>query len=221
MSNAIQTRFENQQEQAAYEQGMLHGETLGRFLGIAIRKDLENQELSEQKREQSYLATHDELTGLLNLRGLNDYLAEANVSNHVVIYVDGTNVKAINDKLGHEAGDKAIVGIADILTGALRKVDIVARIGGDEFLAILAPINRSGILMPVAKQLELVESRIADQKEEFMTKNPDLTAQGFEVAVGAAVGEEGSDIEGLKADAEKRMEEHKSVQHSQLGAYRG
>ncbi|HUC95959.1 MAG TPA: GGDEF domain-containing protein [Candidatus Saccharimonadia bacterium] len=222
MSAENKKRFEDSKEQAAYEQGLKFGEPAGRFLGMAIKKHLENQDLSAESREHKRQATHDPLTGLLNRRGLEEYLSSTDVTNHVILYADVTNMKAINDKLGHVAGDRAIVGVAEVLTGALRERDIVARIGGDEFLAILAPIGRSGPLklMPPEEQLEVVINRITERKEGLVAENPGFTTHGFDIAIGAVVGQPGQDIGALQASAEERMVEDKVAQHSRLGAYR-
>ena len=104
------------------------------------------RQMDEQRRRivglESLLVT-DELTGLLNRRGLCDQMARmlAMADRHggrgVVAYVDLDNFKAINDRLGHAAGDAALRRVAEILAANTRTADVVARIGGDEFVALL------------------------------------------------------------------------------------
>ncbi|MCX7995753.1 MAG: diguanylate cyclase [candidate division WOR-3 bacterium] len=86
----------------------------------------------------------DELTGLFNRRGFNA-LAQHQVSlarkigkGFYVFYCDLNNMKRINDRFGHSAGDSALKQVAELLKKSFRKSDIIARVGGDEFI-VLAP----------------------------------------------------------------------------------
>ncbi|WP_321501499.1 GGDEF domain-containing protein [Breoghania sp.] len=88
-------------------------------------------------------AVRDALTGLLNRRGFERVLDRsiAFVSRYAsdvsLLYVDLDNFKHINDTLGHSAGDAALKHVASVLTGVLRRCDVVGRLGGDEFVALL------------------------------------------------------------------------------------
>src|SRR5215470_8869012 len=88
------------------------------------------------------LAIGDELTGLSNRRGYETLgtrlLAAAKQLALPVtaIYFDLDNMKAINDRHGHEAGDRAIAEVGALLESALRGSDLIARLGGDEFCAL-------------------------------------------------------------------------------------
>ena len=103
-------------------------------------------DISEHKRMEEQLlllSVTDELTGLYNRRGFFT-LAEQQfkVSSRsekgmVLISVDMDNLKDINDTFGHSEGDMALTETADILRKSFRESDIVARIGGDEFLVLL------------------------------------------------------------------------------------
>jgi diguanylate cyclase (GGDEF)-like protein len=89
------------------------------------------------------LAIGDELTGLANRRGfemLGERLVRAARRLDLplcAIYADLDNMKPINDTYGHEAGDRALIEVADVLGSSLRASDLVARLGGDEFCALL------------------------------------------------------------------------------------
>jgi diguanylate cyclase (GGDEF)-like protein len=89
------------------------------------------------------LALNDMLTGLYNRRGFltfaNQLLKLSNRAQRglILIYADLDNLKRINDDYGHEAGDKALVSIAQVLHETFRDSDVIGRVGGDEF-AILA-----------------------------------------------------------------------------------
>jgi diguanylate cyclase (GGDEF)-like protein/PAS domain S-box-containing protein len=91
------------------------------------------------ERTISYQATHDALTGLWNRREfeaqLDHAIAAANQAGevHVVCTLDIDKLKVINETCSHEAGDRLVRQIADLLRGSLRDSDVVARLGGDEF----------------------------------------------------------------------------------------
>ena len=90
------------------------------------------------------LSITDELTGLYNrrylLRVLNKHRALANRSdyNFVVCYLDLDHFKKVNDQFGHSFGDKVLVSFARLIGSCLREVDIAGRIGGEEFVLVLA-----------------------------------------------------------------------------------
>ncbi len=101
------------------------------------------QQARREAREQSFEATHDELTGLVNRRGFIARLEElcqreeSEPASHVLLYADLDRFKAVNDAAGHEAGDRMLVAVADALRRSVRAGDTVARMGGDEFTVIL------------------------------------------------------------------------------------
>lgn len=172
------------------------------------------------KQEQERLhheATHDELTGLLNRRGLEEVLAN-NEPPKAILYVDVTGLKIVNDKLGHPRGDDAIKKTTNVLVKSLRPDDVVARVGGDEFLVLLDTKRRSGEppLTP-EDHLDPVTSRIAQETLVVLEKNPDLRAVGFDIAVGGAVWQEGMSVNDLSKVAEKAMYEQKGEQHQVSG----
>lgn len=89
------------------------------------------------------LAHSDPLTGLFNRRGLTEALDDAlrtSSSQHLlaVYLIDLDGFKTINDELGHEAGDKLLIGVARRLESLLRSSDRVARLGGDEFVVMVS-----------------------------------------------------------------------------------
>jgi diguanylate cyclase (GGDEF)-like protein len=92
------------------------------------------------------LANTDHLTGLLNRRGFNAALAEAlpRSSNEQLLalyMLDLDGFKAVNDQHGHDVGDELLVAVAQRLRGHLRSSDVVARVGGDEFIVMAAGLH--------------------------------------------------------------------------------
>ena len=100
--------------------------------GIIERKQLEDQ--------LQHMSISDDLTGLLNRRGFTTLaqkqldLAERNGSKMTLFFIDLDGLKLINDKLGHNVGDQAIIDTANILKETFRSSDVIARMGGDEFV---------------------------------------------------------------------------------------
>ncbi len=108
-------------------------------------------DITERKRaeeELSFLAFHDRLTGLPNRAMFEELLglAMARARRHdlaiAVITADIDDFKLVNDSLGHETGDELIRRLAERLQEATRETDLVARPGGDEFLILLADLER-------------------------------------------------------------------------------
>jgi diguanylate cyclase (GGDEF)-like protein/PAS domain S-box-containing protein len=100
-------------------------------------------ELREAEQHLRQLAMTDDLTGLLNRRGflvngsriLQDAVAHGKSA--AVFYVDIDGLKAINDDHGHDAGSTLIVAAAEAMKNSFRAADVLARMGGDEFVALV------------------------------------------------------------------------------------
>jgi len=103
------------------------------------------KDITERRRLESdleFLADHDPLTKLFNRRRLplavGDAVVEArNGRPGALLYIDLDNFKVVNDTLGHEAGDRLLLTVADILRSTVRADDILVRFGGDEFVIVL------------------------------------------------------------------------------------
>jgi diguanylate cyclase (GGDEF)-like protein len=101
------------------------------------------ERIKESEERYRMLSLYDDLTGLHNRRGF-DFLAEqqlkrANRTKHgmFLLFADIDNIKWINDNFGHQEGDKVLIDTAKILKERIRESDILARIGGDEFVALI------------------------------------------------------------------------------------
>ncbi len=106
-----------------------------------------HDDLRSANESLSFLAFHDSLTGLPNRSSFLEHASRAVFDGHgraskvAVLYVDSDNFKAVNDRLGHAAGDELLIETARRIRAQLRESDIVARLGGDEFAVLLAPIR--------------------------------------------------------------------------------
>jgi PleD family two-component response regulator len=93
------------------------------------------------------LSNTDALTGLLNRRGFCEHLAFAlgrarrYGETGVIAYCDVDNFKSVNDAFGHAAGDALLIAVGGKLAGSVRDIDIVGRLGGDEFCVVLVNAN--------------------------------------------------------------------------------
>ena len=100
-------------------------------------------ELQEELDKASTLVRHDQLTGTLNRRGLEEAFehefsrSRRRKSSLCVALLDIDNFKKLNDSLGHEAGDAALIHLATVIRDTLRPQDTIARFGGEEFVILL------------------------------------------------------------------------------------
>ncbi|MCB0916535.1 MAG: PAS domain S-box protein [Actinobacteria bacterium] len=108
-----------------------------------------------------FLASHDDLTGQLRPAALNarlgELLAQHADGSHgrlVAIFVDVDGLKTVNDSFGHEAGDEVIRTAATRIGAAVRRSDLVARIGGDEFVVVLNAVHDLADAERVAAKLQ-------------------------------------------------------------------
>ncbi|MFC3149594.1 EAL domain-containing protein [Litoribrevibacter euphylliae] len=112
---------------------------------LSIMVDITARKQAEEKVIE--LAFYDALTGLPNRNLLTDRLelemcrAQRHNTTGALLFIDLDNFKAVNDSFGHAVGDQVLQHVAEQLKGALRAVDTVSRLGGDEFLVILPELS--------------------------------------------------------------------------------
>ncbi len=133
----------------------------------------ENKEASERLAHE---ASHDPLTGLFN-RGAYDLWMEGTDTEHIaLILIDVDYFKTVNDKYGHGVGDKVLKRVAEILKNSFRSVDIVCRIGGDEFAVVMTRVNSS--------MRQLVENKVNHAND--ILQNPKDGLPPVSLSVGVA-----------------------------------
>ena len=169
----------------ALERSQLFLSKSGSALKKAIEK-LQDEVLEHEKTQEQikYIAYHDTLTGLPNRNLLNELLvhsitlAERNNKCMAVLFLDIDGFKMINDIKGHGMGDQILQEVAERLLKTLRKSDVIARHGGDEFIVIIEELdNCSGV--------ELIANKIINCfQEPFHLENQDYF---LTTSVGVAV----------------------------------
>lgn len=138
--------------------------------------------IRENERKIERLAFYDPLTTLPNRRLFENQITEAIKSSQrlnkqlAVIYLDLDHFKSINDTLGHEAGDKLLIILTNRIKLALRTTDILARIGGDEFVILLHDIKQ-------IDSVELVCQRISKKLNEAVKLNEHTLRVGCSLGV--------------------------------------
>jgi diguanylate cyclase (GGDEF)-like protein/PAS domain S-box-containing protein len=155
---------------------------LGKAARLVIARNI--TERMKLDRELSYRAQHDVLTGLPNRQLLEERLDQCLQSSRVedrraaVLTVDVDHFKMINDTYGHLVGDECLKEVAARLKSKIRKVDTIARTGGEEFTAIVSGLSKASDAEKVAASL----MRVFEAPVELA-----FGAMGVTVSIGVAV----------------------------------
>lgn len=155
--------------------------------------------VADAMAELSYRASHDALTGLLNRRELVDRLAGHDPTTPLaVMYADLDRLKAINDALGHAAGDRLLVEVAARLRAGCRPEDVVARAGGDEFVVCASVPDEAGAL----ELAERIRASVGDLQVPY---GRGITLR-TSMSVGVALSYPGSTMERLLVEADGALQ---------------
>ena len=158
--------------------------------------------------ELRFLADHDSLTGLLNRRRFRSELDQyvsftARYGGRgAVMVIDIDGLKQVNDSLGHQAGDRLIRRVAEILRERVRATDLVARLSGDEF-AVLMPQTDTAGAMQLGEDLRA-------QVAEGLPLNLDLADASISVGITMFGGQSGMGAEAVLVAADQAMYQAKA-----------
>jgi diguanylate cyclase (GGDEF)-like protein len=164
--------------------------------------------LEERVEQLDQLAHQDTLVSLPNRRGFMRELdrlvdrARRYEEMSAMLFVDLDGLKMINDTFGHKAGDEALIQVAQLLVGGLRRSDVVARIGGDEFGILLGHTDEASAHETAGRLVDL----IADC--DFMH---DGDALPLSVAIGVAMIGPEDEPECIMARADEEMYRRKAA----------
>jgi diguanylate cyclase (GGDEF)-like protein/PAS domain S-box-containing protein len=144
----------------------------GRFAGVlsAITDITARVRMEEALRA---MALVDDLTGLYNRRGFFSLAEQQLKMTHrakrklLLLFADFDGLKQINDALGHPEGDRALVEVAEVFRETFRESDIVARIGGDEFVVLAVETNRAGPEALTSRLQEALKARNAGEGRRY------------------------------------------------------
>jgi len=171
-------------------------------------------DITEQIRRAESLrhqATHDDVTGLLNRRGLEEHLVAALGSGgaSAVLHCDLDNFKRINDALGHEAGDELLSAVARRLTSGLPPGCTPARLYGDEFAVLCTDVDGAGGVEELRRKVaELCRTTVPLRGRQVL----------LSATIGSAVAGPGSGSADLLGAAERDMRSNRGVnQHANGG----
>ena len=170
--------------------------------------------LEEKNRQLEIMANTDTSTGCANRRGLESYVQRQSQDDNMgwgVLYFDLDNLKATNDRFGHQFGDQAIELLGTILSQQAREDDIAARVGGDEFVLIAR--------LPSIDLLELIKERIITSFEQSKSQMHELSLMGVSVGISFLdAGTEDVNIDTLLSYADEQMYEFKKAKKAKLAA---
>jgi len=163
--------------------------------------------LNEAMAQLSEIAMRDELTGLYNRRYIMDVLgrqkdlADRGHLSFTLCYCDLDHFKRINDRYGHQVGDRVLRDFAEVAKSVVRSVDFVARLGGEEFLLVLVGADES--------MAERVAGRLCE-RTRFLAMIPEDPDYRQTVSIGLAAFRPGERLEDVIQRADRALYAAKS-----------
>ncbi len=151
------------------------------ILAVVIGQELAQQEAESDRVRLAADAHSDALTGALNRRGMESMFAAIESANHRygVIFVDVDNMKAINDTYGHQIGDVVLKQTVAAIRNQIRDGDVVARVGGDEFVVVLPGVTNRNRLDYICAAIvtECAKNRATVSVGAVFSDRPEVTVQ--------------------------------------------
>ncbi|MDW7656594.1 MAG: diguanylate cyclase [Bacillota bacterium] len=139
---------------------------IAKICGLVFSNNVQYESAFKSEQDLRYASTHDALTGLYNRTYINEIIEQQTQDTPFTVFMfDIDRLKFINDHYGHAEGDKLIICVASILKKCFRENDIVARIGGDEFVTIMQgkPMESSDMIARrIKRQIEIHNSNRHD-----------------------------------------------------------
>ncbi|WDZ96945.1 EAL domain-containing protein [Herbaspirillum sp. WKF16] len=194
---------------------LVNGIVFGAFLAMALalvvsgaqRNRVLKKIVGRTNDKLLHFATHDVLTGLPNRALLSDRIQHAiqvarrNGKPFAVLFMDLDGFKGINDSLGHAVGDGLLVAVAHRIRGCIRGEDMVARIGGDEFVVVMGNLPSPEVVE------QLSENILAALRHDFQVEDATLRVTS---SIGIAVyPNSGDSVDALMKNADAAMYEAK------------
>jgi len=164
----------------------------GRQLGHVVERRRTETALRESMARLADVAATDPLTGLRNRREFDRLLATIPRQRFAICAIDVDGLKHVNDEFGHEAGDVMLQAVGQTLSSILRGWDVVARVGGDEFAALMVGIGPDEIAAAAERMRNAVHAISVPHGQA-------------RVSIGWAVGEPGADPRGVARLADSHL----------------
>jgi len=162
-----------EREDAFDEESLQIAKLFANYVGMVFLKIKQDEQIMQQQKMMEYLYNHDPLTGLLNRRAFEEYgekllsLAKRERKKVALLFLDLCWFKNINDKYGHETGDLVLKVLGSRLEKVFRESDVVARFGGDEFVALLYDCDENNLSQLLDRVFQIVEEPIQLDDKSF------------------------------------------------------
>jgi len=179
----VMTRLDSRRDVPGAEKGRYDGAFVMRDIRRAIGRNRVLDEVDQLREYQYFIATHDALTGLPNRQLFEDRAnkalaqAQRDPGTFAVGFIGLDHFKRVNDTHGHAIGDALLRTVGQLLSESVRSTDTVARVGGDEFLLLLAPL-RQDAKAEAATTVQRLREKIAGLRQ----------VEGRDVRVSASIG---------------------------------
>lgn len=196
---------EESQEEPVKEDADNSKEKKGLFFGKKPKDNGKTDTASKTETDWEYLANHDEMTGLLNQRAYEQAKNANRDYPFAIIYIDANNLKYVNDNIGHEAGNKLLIAISDLIKNIFKDEEGF-RTGGDEFVVIMEDISPKKVDKILAKKREQFHKEM-----EGFTKGSDIKGMVYSASLGFAISDGSKSYKDTASEAEKAMYAEKAA----------